>query len=91
MGQWDQGAGGRSRTAHPTAAVLGRTGTFAVPRRAEGDPLVVGVVQRGHPGDGAGVPGAAPGLRLGASEVVLPVVFPAVVVVVVVMPMWRLG
>lgn len=90
MGQRDQGAGGRSRTAHSTAAVLGRTGTYALPRLAERDPLIVGVVQRGHRGDGAGVPGAAPGLRLGGSEVVLSVVFPAVMVVVVV-PMWRLG
>lgn len=90
MGQREQGAGGRGRTAHSTAAVLGRTGTSAVPRLAEGNPLVVGVVQRGHPGDGVGVPGAAPGLRFGAREDVLPVVFPAVVVVVVV-PMRRLG
>lgn len=91
MGQRDQGAGGRGRAAHSSAAVLGRTGTFALPRLAEGDALVVGVVQRGHPGDGVGVPGAAPGLRFGGSEGVLPVVFPAVVVVVVVVPMWRLG
>lgn len=90
MGERDQGAGGRGRAAHSTAAVLGRTGPFAVRRLAEGDSLVIGVVQRGHPGDGAGVPVAPTGLRVGGSEVLLPV-FPAVMVVVVVVPMWGLG
>lgn len=83
MGERDQGAGGRGRAAHSPAAVLGRTGTFAVQRLAEGDSLVIGVVQRGHPGDGAGVPVAATGLRFVGSEVLVPV-SPAVMVVVVV-------
>lgn len=88
MGERDQGAGGRGRAAHSTAG-LGRTGPFAVRRLAEGDSLVIGVVQRGHPGDGTGVPVAPTGLRVGGSEVLLPV-FPAVMVVVVV-PVWGLG
>lgn len=88
MGQRDQGAGGRGRATHSTASVLRRTGLFAVQRLAEGDSLVIGVVQRGPPGDRAGVPVAAAGLRFVGGEVLLPV-FPAVMVVVV--PMWGLG
>lgn len=90
MGQRGQGAGGRGRAAHSTAAVLGRTGSFAVPRLAEVDPVFVGVEQRCHPGDGVRVPVAATGLRFGGGEAVLSVVFPAVMVVVVV-PMRGLG